>query len=67
MRPAGLMGKHLFPFSYLTIDRMSDKYDEDHIREIQRMRMTLDEETGMQRMKRKFREEPFVPAGSNYS
>jgi hypothetical protein len=28
------------------------------------MRMALDEETGMQRMKRKFREEPFVPAGS---
>ncbi|KAG2183171.1 hypothetical protein INT43_006166, partial [Umbelopsis isabellina] len=42
---------------------MADKYDEEHIREIQRMRMTLDEETGMQRMKRKFREEPFVPAG----
>ncbi|KAJ2964865.1 hypothetical protein NQZ79_g288 [Umbelopsis isabellina] len=41
---------------------MSDKYNEEHIREIQRMRMTLDEETGMQRMKRKFREEPFVPA-----
>ncbi|CAO3658882.1 unnamed protein product [Umbelopsis vinacea] len=42
---------------------MSDKYEEERLYEMERMRMVLDEETGMQRMKRKFREEPFVPAG----
>ncbi|KAI8088289.1 hypoxia induced protein conserved region-domain-containing protein [Thamnidium elegans] len=35
-------------------------YTED---EMQRMRMTLNGETGLDKIKRKAREEPFVPAG----
>ncbi|KAI9256118.1 hypoxia induced protein conserved region-domain-containing protein [Helicostylum pulchrum] len=36
------------------------EYTED---EMQRMRMTLNGETGLDKIKRKAREEPFVPAG----
>ncbi|KAH8555324.1 hypoxia induced protein conserved region-domain-containing protein [Umbelopsis sp. PMI_123] len=41
---------------------MPSKYDEG-LDDMERMRLALDHETGAQRMKRKFREEPFVPAG----
>ncbi|KAG2187392.1 hypothetical protein INT44_005080 [Umbelopsis vinacea] len=42
---------------------MPDKYYEERLEDMEKMRFALDEETGAQRMKRKFREEPFVPAG----
>jgi hypothetical protein len=42
---------------------MPDKYYDESLEDMERMRFALDQETGSQRMKRKFREEPFVPAG----
>lgn len=40
------------------------EYTED---EMQRMRMTLDGETPLQKIKRKAKDEPFVPAGKKNS
>ncbi|MBM6385801.1 MAG: hypothetical protein JSY10_17735 [Paenibacillus sp.] len=43
-----------------TASRKMRNYTED---EMQRMRVTLNGETGLDKIKRKAREEPFVPAG----
>lgn len=42
---------------------MPDKYYDERLEDMERMRFALDQETGGQKLKRKFREEPFVPAG----
>jgi hypothetical protein len=57
-----LMSWNFFPFHIHTL-LMPDKYYEERLEDMERMRFALDQETGAQRMKRKFREEPFVPAG----